>query len=119
MKSESGQATTAVGSRVIWQQGSPLTCARRRRAVRSSISSGASTSGYSGGAVSAGPVRWPRLRGRGPCFLGPPFGDIAVQRLLHRSVVLNLDGDSYRFRDHHVRQGTLRGATLYTDHRPR
>ena len=31
-----------------------------------------------------------------------------LDRLLHRSVVLNLDGDSYRLRDHHARTDTLR-----------
>ena len=34
-----------------------------------------------------------------------------LDRLLHRSVVLNLDGDSYRLRDHHARADTLRRAT--------
>jgi hypothetical protein len=33
-----------------------------------------------------------------------------LDRLLHRSVVLNLDGDSYRLRDHHARTHTLRQA---------
>ena len=44
---------------------------------------------------------------------GEILGDTTVaaamlDRLLHRSVVLNLDGDSYRLRDHHARTDTLR-----------
>ena len=39
-----------------------------------------------------------------------------LDRLLHRSVVLNLDGDSYRLRDHHARADTLRAATTGTRH---
>ena len=31
-----------------------------------------------------------------------------LYRLPHRSVVLNLDGDSYRLSDHHARKNTLR-----------
>jgi DNA replication protein DnaC len=34
-----------------------------------------------------------------------------LDRLLHRSVVLTLDGDSYRLRDHHARNDTLRATT--------
>jgi len=37
-----------------------------------------------------------------------------LDRLLHRSVVLTLDGDSYRLRDHHARTDTLRRATTGT-----
>ncbi len=37
-----------------------------------------------------------------------------LDRLLHRSVVLNLDGDSYRLRDHHARAEKLRSATTGT-----
>ena len=37
-----------------------------------------------------------------------------LDRLLHRSVVLTLDGDSYRLRDHHARNDTLRAATTGT-----
>lgn len=53
---------------------------------------------------------------RGVASWGEVLGDSTVaaamlDRLLHRSVVLNLDGDSYRLRDHHARQGTLRAAT--------
>ncbi|WP_231855593.1 ATP-binding protein, partial [Tsukamurella pseudospumae] len=33
-----------------------------------------------------------------------------LDRLLHRSVVLKLDGDSYRLRDHHARNETHRTA---------
>jgi hypothetical protein len=32
-------------------------------------------------------------------------------RLLHQSVVINLDGESYRLRDHHAAADTLRRAT--------
>jgi DNA replication protein DnaC len=47
---------------------------------------------------------------------GDILGDTTVaaamlDRLLHRSVVLNLDGDSYRLRDHHARTDTLRRTT--------
>jgi DNA replication protein DnaC len=37
-----------------------------------------------------------------------------LDRLLHRSVVLTLDGDSYRLRDHHARADTLRATTTGT-----
>ena len=37
-----------------------------------------------------------------------------LDRLLHRSVVLNLDGDSYRLRDHHARTDKLRRTTTGT-----
>ena len=33
-----------------------------------------------------------------------------LDRLLHRSVVLDIGGDSYRLRDHHARTHTLRAA---------
>jgi len=44
---------------------------------------------------------------------GEIIGDSTVaaamlDRLLHRSVVLNLDGDSYRLRSHHARGEALR-----------
>src|SRR6478609_5119376 len=47
---------------------------------------------------------------------GEVLGDTTVaaallDRLLHRSVVLNLDGDSYRLRDHHARNEQLRRTT--------
>lgn len=50
---------------------------------------------------------------------GEVFGDTTVaaamlDRLLHRSVVLNLDGDSYRLRDHNARADNLRRATTGT-----
>lgn len=50
---------------------------------------------------------------------GEVLGDTTVaaamlDRLLHRSVVLTLDGDSYRLRDHHARTDTLRRATTGT-----
>jgi len=37
-----------------------------------------------------------------------------LDRLLHRSVVHNLDGDSYRLRDHHARNDQLRRTTTGT-----
>jgi DNA replication protein DnaC len=37
-----------------------------------------------------------------------------LDRLLHRSVVLNLDGDSYRLRAHHARNQALRAGTAGT-----
>ena len=56
---------------------------------------------------------------RGVASWGEVLGDTTVaaamlDRLLHRSVVLNLDGDSYRLRDHHAKNDTLRQATTGT-----
>ncbi len=56
---------------------------------------------------------------RGVGAWGEVLGDNTVaaallDRLLHRSVVLNLDGDSYRLRDHHARSETLRATTTGT-----
>ena len=34
-----------------------------------------------------------------------------LDRLLHRSVVININGDSYRMRDHRARNDTLRRTT--------
>jgi DNA replication protein DnaC len=56
---------------------------------------------------------------RGVGFWGEILGDTTVaaamlDRLLHRSVVLNLDGDSYRLRAHHAATDTLRRATTGT-----
>jgi len=56
---------------------------------------------------------------RGVGSWGEVLGDTTVaaamlDRLLHRSVVLNLDGDSYRLRDHQARTDTLRRATTGT-----
>lgn len=56
---------------------------------------------------------------RGVAAWGDILGDTTVaaamlDRLLHRSVVLNLDGDSYRLRDHHARTNTLRRTTTGT-----
>jgi hypothetical protein len=50
---------------------------------------------------------------------GALLGDTTVaaamlDRLLHRSVVLNLDGGSYRLRDHHARTDNLRRAATGT-----
>ena len=56
---------------------------------------------------------------RGVGAWGEILGDTTVaaamlDRLLHRSVVLNLDGDSYRLRDHHARNNALRATTTGT-----
>jgi DNA replication protein DnaC len=56
---------------------------------------------------------------RGVASWGEVLGDTTVaaamlDRLLHRSVVLNLDGDSYRLRDHHARTDNLRRAATGT-----
>jgi DNA replication protein DnaC len=53
---------------------------------------------------------------RGVGSWGEILGDTTVaaamlDRLLHRSVVFNLDGDSYRLRDHHARNEQLRRTT--------
>ena len=47
---------------------------------------------------------------------GEILGDTTVaaallDRLLHRSVVLDITGDSYRLRDHHARSDNLRRAS--------
>jgi hypothetical protein len=60
---------------------------------------------------------------RGVGAWGEILGDTTVaaamlDRLLHRSVVLNLDGDSYRLRDHHARTDTLRRAATGHARRP-
>jgi len=56
---------------------------------------------------------------RGVGSWGEVLGDTTLaaallDRLLHRSVVLNLDGDSYRLRAHHARNDTLRRTTTGT-----
>ena len=56
---------------------------------------------------------------RGVAGWGEILGDTTVaaamlDRLLHRSVVLNLDGDSYRLRDHHARSNQLRRTATGT-----
>jgi DNA replication protein DnaC len=56
---------------------------------------------------------------RGVGAWGDILGDTTVaaamlDRLLHRSVVINLDGDSYRLRDHHARNNQLRTTTTGT-----
>ena len=63
---------------------------------------------------------------RGVASWGEVLGDTTVaaamlDRLLHRSVVLNLDGDSYRLRDHHAKNEALRHAAtgLSTSRPPR
>lgn len=59
---------------------------------------------------------------RGVGSWGEILGDTTVaaallDRLLHRSVVLNLEGDSYRLRNHHARADTLRKTTT-GNHQP-
>jgi DNA replication protein DnaC len=54
---------------------------------------------------------------------GEILGDTTVaaallDRLLHRSVVLDITGDSYRLRDHHARADTLRRGTAQPHHKP-
>ncbi len=56
---------------------------------------------------------------RGVGSWGEVLGDTTVaaallDRLLHRSVVLSLEGDSYRLCDHHARADTLRQTTTGT-----
>jgi len=56
---------------------------------------------------------------RGVGSWGEILGDTTVaaamlDRLLHRSVVINLDGESYRLRDHQAAAETLRRATTGT-----
>jgi DNA replication protein DnaC len=56
---------------------------------------------------------------RGVGAWGEILGDTTVaaamlDRLLHRSVVINLDGDSYRLRDHQAAADSLRRATAAT-----
>ena len=56
---------------------------------------------------------------RGVAGWGEVLGDTTVaaamlDRLLHRSVVLNLDGDSYRLRDHHAKNEALRQTATGT-----
>jgi DNA replication protein DnaC len=60
---------------------------------------------------------------RGVASWGEVLGDTTIaaamlDRLLHRSVVLNLDGESYRLRDHHARNDTLRQAATTGTRRP-
>lgn len=60
---------------------------------------------------------------RGVGSWGEVLGDTTVaaamlDRLLHRSVVLNLDGDSYRLRDHQARTDNLRRATTGSPRTP-
>ena len=56
---------------------------------------------------------------RGVGAWGEVLGDTTVaaamlDRLLHRSVVISLDGESYRLRDHHAAAETLRRAATGT-----
>ena len=58
---------------------------------------------------------------RGVGAWGEVLGDTTVaaamlDRLLHRSIVINLDGESYRLRDHHAASETLRRTTTGTRH---
>ena len=52
---------------------------------------------------------------RGVTSWGDVLGDTMVaaallDRLLHRSVVMDINGDSYRLRDHHARTDNIRKA---------
>ena len=56
-----------------------------------------------------------------PFAWGEILGDTTVgaamlDRLLHRSIVINLDGESYRLRDHQAAADTLRRTTTGTRH---
>jgi DNA replication protein DnaC len=56
---------------------------------------------------------------RGVGAWGEVLGDTTVaaamlDRLLHRSMIINLDGESYRLRDHHAAPDTLRQAPTGT-----
>jgi DNA replication protein DnaC len=60
---------------------------------------------------------------RGVAAWGDVLGDSTVaaamlDRLLHRSVVLDLDGDSYRLREHHARNNKLRHTTTAGNRKP-
>ena len=52
-----------------------------------------------------------QLQSRGD-LLGTPRPTIT--RLLHRSIVINLDGESFRLRDHYAAAETLRRTTTGT-----
>jgi DNA replication protein DnaC len=65
----------------------------------------------------------PATGNRGLASYGEILGDIAVaaamlDRLPHRSVVLNLNGDSYRLRNHHARTDTLQAPVTADTRRP-
>lgn len=47
-------------------------------------------------------------------FGGTTVAAAMLDRRLHRPVVINLDGESYRLRDHHAAADTLRRATTGT-----
>jgi len=49
------------------------------------------------------PVAWGRI------FDDPMVAAAMLDRLLHRSVVFNIDGESYRLRAHRARAEALRG----------
>ena len=60
---------------------------------------------------------------RGVAAWGDVLGDSTVaaamlDRLLHRSVVMDLDGDSYRLREHHARTNKLRHVTTAGNRKP-
>ena len=60
---------------------------------------------------------------RGVGSWGEILGDTTVaaamlDRLLHRSVVITLDGESYRLRDHHAAADTLRAPPPAPDDEP-
>src|SRR6266496_3720557 len=50
-------------------------------------------------------------------FADPMVAAAMLDRLLHRSVVLNIDGESYRMRTHRARAERLRGGAKETDRR--
>jgi DNA replication protein DnaC len=51
----------------------------------------------------------------GRIFDDPMVAAAMLDRLLHRSVVLNIDGPSYRMRAHQARAETLRAGTKGAD----
>jgi DNA replication protein DnaC len=51
----------------------------------------------------------------GRIFDDPMVAAAMLDRLLHRSVVLNIDGESYRMRTHRARAERLRGGAKETD----
>jgi DNA replication protein DnaC len=53
----------------------------------------------------------------GRIFDDPMVAAAMLDRLLHRSVVLNIDGESYRMRTHRARAERLRGGAKETDRR--
>ena len=52
----------------------------------------------------------------GKIFDDPTVAAAMLDRLLHRSVVFNIDGDSYRMRAHRARAENLRKAVHHEPH---